>query len=52
MSNMILFDLRKMPRKFCVDNFIRSVSRRRVKNGGTWRTLRVPDHRVGEQGHH
>ena len=22
-----------------------------VKNGGTWRTLRVPDQRLGGQGH-
>ena len=34
-----------------VDILIRSVSERGVKKGGTWRTLMVPDHRHGGQGH-
>ena len=40
------FTLRKIPRKFRVDIFMGSVSRRGgVKKRGTWRTLRVLDQR-------
>ena len=42
---------RKISWKFCVDIFIRSVSRRGVLHGGTWRTLRVPEQYLGGQGH-
>ena len=37
--------------KFCVDMFIKSVSRMGVFHGGTLRTLRVPDRRLWGQGH-
>ena len=42
---------RKIPWKFCINIFIRIVSRRGVHHEGTWRTLRVPDRRLGWQGH-
>ena len=43
---------RKIPWKFCVDIFIRSVSGMGgSRTGGTWRTLRVPDGKLGEHGH-
>ena len=51
MSWMVFFTLRKIPRKFCVDILIRSMSGRGGQEGGTWRTLRVPDQRHGWQGH-
>ena len=40
---------RKIYGKFHVDIFIRSVSRREVLHGGTWRMSRVPDQRLGGQ---
>ena len=45
------FSLRKIPWKFCVDIFIGSMSGRGGQKGGTWRTLKVPDRRLGGQGH-
>ena len=42
---------RKIPLKFHVDIFSRSVSRMGVLHVGTWRMLRVPDWRHGGQGH-
>ena len=45
------FTLRNISWKFCVNISIRSVSRRGVKKGVTWRTLRVPDRRHGWYGH-
>ena len=45
------FTLRNIPWKFCVNISIRSVSRRGVKKGVTWRMLRVPDRWLGWQGH-
>ena len=45
------FTLRNIPWKFCVNISIRSVSRRGVKKGVTWRMLRVPDQWLGWHGH-
>ena len=45
------FTPQKISWKFCVHIFIRSVSRRGVLYGGTWRTLRVPEQRLGGKGH-
>ena len=44
---MICVTLRKIPRNWSVDIFIKSVSKR----GGTWRTLRLPDRRLATQCH-
>ena len=51
MSWMVFFTLRKIPRKFCVDILIRSVSGRGGQEEGTWMTLWVPDWRHGGQSH-
>ena len=48
------FTLRKIPWKFLVDIFTKSVSKRGgggFKKGGTWRTLRVPDLEHGGKDH-
>ena len=45
------FTLRNIPWKFCVDISIGSVSGMGGQEGGTWRTLRVPDQRHGGLGH-
>ena len=45
------FTPRKIPWKFCVDISIISVSGRGGQEGGTWRTLRVPDPWHVGQGH-
>ena len=45
------FKLRKIPSMFYVDIFIRSVSGMGGQDGGAWRTLRVPDQRLGGHGH-
>ena len=45
------FTLKKIPCKFHVDIYIRSVSGMGGREGGTWRTLRVPDLIHGGQGH-
>ena len=42
---------KKIPWKFCVDIFFRSLSRMGVLNGVTWRMLRFPDRRIGWQDH-
>ena len=42
---------RKIPWKFCGDIFIGSVSEWGVLHGGTWNMLKVPDKRLGGQGH-
>ena len=51
MSWMTLFDPKKIPWKFCIDIFIRSVSKNGLLHRGTWGTLGVPDRRLGGQGH-
>ena len=43
----VFFTLKKIPRKFCVDIFIKSVS----VMGGTWRMFRVSEWRLSGQGH-
>ena len=43
----MFFTLRKTPWTFCVDISISSVSGRGSQEGGTWRTLRVPNWRHG-----
>ena len=45
------FTPRTIPWKFCVDIFIGRVSGMGGQEGGTWRTLRVPDRRHGGYGH-
>ena len=48
----LFLNLRKIPWKFSVDIFIRSVSRiGGSRRGGTWRMLRVPDCRLLGEGH-
>ena len=42
--------LRKIHWKFCVDIFIKSVSRTGGQEGGTWRTLRSHYRRIGGKG--
>ena len=37
------FTQREVPWNFRIDNFIRSMSERDTRKGGTWRVLRVPD---------
>ena len=50
--NNIMFDPKeKIPCKFCAEIFIKSVSRMGVLNGGTWRTLTVPDWILRQHGH-
>ena len=44
------FTPRKIAWKFCVDIFIGSASGRGGQEGGTWRTLMVPDRRLGGHG--
>ena len=48
---MILFYPNKIPWQFCVTIFIRRVSGMGSQEGGTWRTLSVPDGRHGGYGH-
>ena len=48
---LCFFTLSKIPWKFCVDIFTGSVSGIGGQEGGTWRTLKVPDRRLGGQGH-
>ena len=51
MSWLTLFYPKNQTWKFCVDIFIRSVSRMGCPSWGTWRTLRVPDRRLWKQGY-
>ena len=41
----------RYPENFVLISQLEVCQEGRVKKGGTWRTLRVPDARIGGQGH-